>query len=71
MPLMSGFLGGERRKETLLPNSDLCGWLSEGCAPLIVFCLSCSGCNCIYKACVLLELLFYSTEQCVHNGALK
>ena len=58
MLLMSSFLGGERRKETLLPNSDLRGWLSGECTRLIVLFLSCSGCNCIYKACVLLALLF-------------
>lgn len=71
MLLMSSFPGGERRKEMLLPNSDLRGWLSGERTPLIVFSLSCSGCNCIYEACVLLVLLFYSTERCVHNGALK
>lgn len=47
MVLMSSFLGGERREEMLLPNSDLCGWLSGECTLLIVFFLSC-GCNCIY-----------------------
>lgn len=64
MLVMSGFLGGEMRKEMLLPNSDLRGWLSGECTPLIVFFLSCSGCNCIYKACVLLALLFHGTEPC-------
>lgn len=58
MLLMPGSLGGERRKEMLYPNSDLSGWLSGECTTLIVFFLSCSGCNCIYRASVLLVLLF-------------
>lgn len=64
MLVISSFLGGEIGKEMLLLNSDLRGWLSGECTPLIVFFLSCSGCNCIYKACVLLALLFYGTGQC-------
>lgn len=70
MLVISSFLGGEMRKEMLLPNSDLCGWLSGECTLLIVFFLSAVDVIAYIRPLFCLRYSFMVQDH-VHNGALK